>query len=81
MEAMLPMQALANLRNERPSRKLSMIRLIWADITAALAVGHTLKVIHKRIVESDIRISYPLLRVYVSRLRREDSRRLRTNGR
>lgn len=50
-----------------------MIRLIWADIKAVLNVGHTLKVIHKRIVESGIRISYPLLRVYVSRLRREES--------
>lgn len=52
-----------------------MIRLIWADIKAALAAGHTLKSIHKRIVEGDIRVSYALLRVYVSRLRREESSR------
>ncbi len=50
-----------------------MIRLIWPDIKAALAVGHTLNLIHERIVESNIRISYPLLRVYASRLRREES--------
>ena len=50
-----------------------MIRLIWPDIKAARAVGHTLQVIHERIVEIGIPISYRLFTCYVSRLRREES--------
>ncbi len=49
------------------------MRLIWPDIKAALSVGHELKLVHERIVESGIDIKYPLFRVYVSRLRREES--------
>ncbi len=50
-----------------------MIRLIWPDIKAARAVGHSLHLIHARIVGIGIPISYRQLTCYVSRLRREES--------
>jgi hypothetical protein len=52
---------------------MSMIRLIWPDIEAAYTMGHTLKVIHERIVQIGIPISYRVFTVYVSRLRRQVS--------
>jgi hypothetical protein len=65
---------LTALQHERPSQKMSQIRLLWPEIKTARAMGHTLKVIHSRIVESGIPMSYPLFKLYVSRLRREESR-------
>ncbi len=70
---MLSPERLRSLQTEEPSRLISMIRLIWPDIKSARSKGHTLKLIHQRIVESGIRISYSLFRLYVSRLRREES--------
>src|SRR5437016_6659269 len=65
---------LTALQHERPSRKMSVIRLMWPEIKAALTRGHTLKVIHSYIVEGGISISYALFKLYVSRLRREEAR-------
>jgi hypothetical protein len=53
---------------------MSVMRLMWPDIKAARKMGHTLKVIHSHIVEGGICISYALFKLYVSRLRREESR-------
>jgi hypothetical protein len=49
------------------------------DIKAALQRGHTLKVVHARILESGIEMSLDLLPCCVRRLRREDSARPTAN--
>jgi hypothetical protein len=41
---------------------------------ATLSIGHTLRDIHRRLVEDGVDISYPLLRSYINRIRRERSR-------
>lgn len=64
----LHLPRLQSLHHENPTRRISLIRLIWPDIEKALARGHTLKLIHTRLVEDGIRISYTLLCLYVHRL-------------
>ncbi len=62
---------LGGLVDEDPSKFVSLVRLAWTDIKAALERGHSVKVIHERFVKCGIRISYRLFALYVGQLRRE----------
>jgi excisionase family DNA binding protein len=66
---------LAGLRDEDPEKFVSLVRLVWPDIKAALGRGHTVKVIHERFVKGGVDISYRLFALYVGQLRREDVQR------
>ena len=67
----LHLPRLQSLHHENPTKRISLIRLAWPDIAKALARGHTLKLIHSRLVEDGIRISYTLFCLYVHRLQGE----------
>jgi hypothetical protein len=62
---------LASLVDENPAKTMRLLRLIWPEIRNALSAGHTVKMIHSRLVQDGMAISYGVLRCYVSRLRRE----------
>src|SRR2546421_11664560 len=64
---------LQSLHRENPTKLISLIRVAWPDIEKALARGHTLKLIHRRLIEDGLRISYSLLSLYVRRLQGRDS--------
>jgi hypothetical protein len=66
---------LTSLRERTPEKLMPIVRHHWPDIKAALERGHTLKVVHSRLAECGIMISYRLLTCYVSRLRREEQRK------
>jgi hypothetical protein len=70
---------IAALRDENPTKLMRLLRLAWPDIKAALQRGHTLKVVHTRLLESGIEMSLDLLACYVRRLRREDLARTTAN--
>jgi excisionase family DNA binding protein len=59
------------LCDEHPKRLVSLVRLAWPSIKAALDRGHAVKVIHQRFVKSGVKISYRLFTMYVGQLRRE----------
>src|SRR6266478_6092458 len=59
------------LKTEKPRSKIAFFRGLYPEIVAMLSIGHTLSDIHKRLVEDGIEISYPLLRNYINRIRRE----------
>jgi hypothetical protein len=61
------------LKTEKPRSKIAFFRGLYPEIVATLSIGHTLRDIHKRLVEDGIAISYPLLRNYINRIRRERS--------
>ena len=67
----LDLAPLRALIQERPSRKMPLIRRAWPDIVAALEAGHSLKRVGERLREDGILISYGTLCSCVSRLRRE----------
>jgi hypothetical protein len=46
------------LREENPTRFVNVIRNGWPEIKAAIDQGHTLKVIHQRLVKNGVRINY-----------------------
>src|SRR3989440_12437853 len=69
---------LQSLHRENPTKLISLIRVAWPDIEKALARGHTLKLIHSRLMEDGLRISYSLLSLYVRRLQgKEPSKKQR----
>lgn len=53
---------------------MGMIRTVWPDFRAALEHGHTLRVVHTRLVESGIPVEYRQLSVYLRRLERKQRR-------
>jgi hypothetical protein len=59
------------LKTEKPRSKIAFFRGLYPEIVSTLSIGHTLRDIHDRLVEDGIEISYPLLRNYISRIRRE----------
>src|SRR5436309_1513550 len=71
--ARISLSKLAGLRNENPKKLMRLLRRAWPDIKAALACGHTLRVVHARLQEDGVVMSYDLLACYVRRLRREDA--------
>jgi hypothetical protein len=70
---------IAALRDENPMKLMRLLRLAWPDIKAALQRGHTLRVVHTRLLESGIEMSYDLLACYVRRLRREETAKTAAN--
>jgi hypothetical protein len=67
----LALQSFRALQTEKPLSKISFFRALYPEITAALRVGHTLREIHRRLVKDGVEVTYPLLRNYVNRIRRE----------
>jgi len=63
------------LRAEKPITQMGQIRWVWPEITAALALGHSLTTVHQRLQEVGIQIPYRRLSLYIGRLRREDAAR------
>ena len=57
------------LKNEDPAKVSRVVRLLWKDIQAAIERGHTLKVIHERLAEGGVSVSYRQFCIYVARLR------------
>jgi hypothetical protein len=64
---------LAALRDENPKKLMRLLRQEWSLIKAALQRGHTLRVIHARLLEDGVEMSFDLLACYVRRLRREEA--------
>jgi hypothetical protein len=64
---------LQSLHHENPTKRVSLIRLAWPDIEKALVRGHTLKLIHSRLTEDGLHISYSLLSLCVRRLQGKES--------
>jgi hypothetical protein len=56
---------------------MAQLRAIWPDVERALNVGHTLRVIHRRLNQMGIPTTYRRLTVYRGRLQREKEK----NGR
>ena len=50
---------------------MAQLRAVWSDVERALSVGHTLRVIHRRLNQMGIPITYRRLTVYRGRLQRE----------
>jgi hypothetical protein len=63
------------LAAEKPATKMGQVRWAWPEIQAALAAGHTLQSIHKRLNEGGIEIDYRTLSLYIGRLERQKARR------
>jgi hypothetical protein len=68
---------LQSLHHENPTKRVSLIRLAWPDIEKALVRGHTLKLIHSRLTEDGLHISYSLLSLCVRRLQGKESAKKR----
>ena len=59
------------LKTDKPRSKIAFFRGLYPEIVVTLSIGHTLRDIHKRLVEDGVDISYELLRNYINRIRRE----------
>ena len=64
----------AELASEKPGTLMAQLRAVWPEVERALQVGHTLRVIHGRLNQMGILISYRRLTVYRGRLQREKER-------
>ena len=62
------------LSQENPKQFLSLMREGWPEIKAAIDQGHTLKVIHQRLVEGGVKMTYRCFTTYVRRFRNESAR-------
>lgn len=68
----LDLKSLKALQGEPPKTQIALVRLAWPEIKLALAQGHSLRVVHQRLLEAHLPIKYGLLSQYVRRLRREE---------
>ena len=68
---------LKRLAEERPTKVMKALRLVWPRIKGALDQGEPLGNIQRQVAEMGITVSYKVLQIYVSRLRREDRLRNR----
>lgn len=68
----LDLKSLKALQGEPPKTQIALVRIAWPEIKLALAQGHSLRVVHERLLEAHILIKYPLLSQYIRRLRREE---------
>jgi hypothetical protein len=68
------------LKTDKPRSKIAFLRGLYPEIVAALRIGHSQLDIHQRLVRDGIDVSYPLLRTYISRIRRERSQALLFHG-
>lgn len=71
---------LAALREKKPARKSAQIRAVWPDIKAALANGHSLKVICECLEAAGVTVTVPALAVYIGRIRKKDREIDRTSA-
>lgn len=69
------------LKTAQPRSKIAFFRALYPEIAATLTIGHSLKDIHRRLVEDGIDVSYPVLRTYIGRIRRERSHSLSVRSR
>jgi len=53
---------------------MAQLRAVWPDVQRASQVGHTLRVIHRRLNQMGIPITYRRLTVYRGRLQREKTK-------
>jgi hypothetical protein len=60
-----------SLASEKPATLIAQLRAVWPDVERALNVGHTLRVIHRRLNQMGVPITYRRLTVYRGRLQRE----------
>ena len=70
MNHKLDLSRLRQLRNESPTSLIGMVRMAWPEIKAALDHGHSLKVVHERLTEAGVPITYRRLSQYIGRIRR-----------
>ena len=75
-ESTTPCLRLQALLTERPKSPMARVRCAWIDIAAALNAGHSLKVIHQRICEDGLEISYRSFARHVNRFRMEQAKKL-----
>jgi hypothetical protein len=75
MNTPINFSSLESLAEEQPSTLMGCIRMAWPHIRAAREHEVTLKIIHKRLNDAGIPISYKLLAAYVARLQQEDSQK------
>ncbi|HTU44807.1 MAG TPA: hypothetical protein VMF91_07085 [Bryobacteraceae bacterium] len=68
----LDLKSLKALQGEPPKTQIALVRIAWPEIKLALAQGHSLRVVHQRLLEAHVPIKYRLLSQYVCRLRREE---------
>jgi hypothetical protein len=66
------LKRLKALHSEPPKTLIALVRIAWPEIKIALNQGHSLKTVHQRLSEAQIKITYRRLSEYVSRLRREE---------
>ncbi len=52
---------------------MGLVRIAWPDIKAALELGHTLRVVHQRLIEAGVQIEYRQLSVYIGRIERKSA--------
>jgi hypothetical protein len=71
MNTPINFSSLASLADEQPGTLMGCIRMAWPHIRAARDRKVTLKLIHKRLNDAGIPISYKLLAAYVARLQHE----------
>jgi len=62
------------LQSEAPPTRVALVRQLWPDIGAALAAGHSLTEVHRRLVAGDFDISYRSLVYCVNRIRLEQAK-------
>ena len=67
------LDGLRKLSGEKPTTKMGQVRWAWPEIRTALAVGHTLQFVHRRLNEVGIEIGYRTLSLYIGRLGREQA--------
>ena len=73
---------LALRRAEKPTTKAAQIRALWPDIEAALEVGQSMKAICAWLAEdAGISLGVTSLTSYISRIRRRQEARIRSNPR
>jgi hypothetical protein len=69
--------ALADEHPERPGR---LIKAVWPQIKAAIERGHTLKLIHQRLISDGVRISYRQFTAHVRQLLGKTAKRRETTS-
>ena len=65
----------AALADEKPATLMAPLRNVWPEVEKAIRVGHTLVVIHRRLNQMGIPITYRRLAVYRGRIQREKVKR------
>lgn len=68
----LDLASLKALQSEPPKTLIALVRIAWPEIRLALVHGHSLRVVHQRLADARVPITYRLLSQYVCRLRREE---------